>query len=82
MAALDAIESIGYPVMLKPLVGSWGRMLSKINHTMEFHSTVPLTGINLPGLLVEHAVDMAGKQLDTPSISPYLRDTVLMAAAS
>jgi [lysine-biosynthesis-protein LysW]--L-2-aminoadipate ligase len=190
-AALDAIESIGYPVVLKPVVGSWGRMLSKINdrdaaesilehkstlgsyqhsifyiqeyiekpdrdirafvignrtvcaiyrisphwitntarggsadicpvtpelddlcqraaqavgggalaidiiedpqrghlvneinHTMEFHSTVPLTGIDLPGLLVEHALDIASKQLDTHSISPYQRFTVPMTAAS
>lgn len=29
--ALEAIERIGYPVVLKPVVGSWGRMLSKIN---------------------------------------------------
>ncbi len=30
-AALDAIEELGYPVVLKPVVGSWGRLLSKIN---------------------------------------------------
>jgi [lysine-biosynthesis-protein LysW]--L-2-aminoadipate ligase len=30
-SALDAIEAIGYPVVLKPVVGSWGRLLAKIN---------------------------------------------------
>ena len=30
-AALDAIEELGYPVVLKPIVGSWGRLLAKIN---------------------------------------------------
>ena len=30
-SALKAIEEIGYPVVLKPVVGSWGRLLSKIN---------------------------------------------------
>ncbi|OGO41286.1 MAG: lysine biosynthesis enzyme LysX, partial [Chloroflexi bacterium RBG_16_57_9] len=30
-SALKAIEEIGYPVVLKPAVGSWGRLLSKIN---------------------------------------------------
>lgn len=30
-SALEAIESLGYPVVLKPAVGSWGRLLSKIN---------------------------------------------------
>lgn len=30
-SALEAIEKLGYPVVLKPVVGSWGRMVSKIN---------------------------------------------------
>lgn len=30
-SALQAIEKMGYPVVLKPPVGSWGRLLSKVN---------------------------------------------------
>jgi [lysine-biosynthesis-protein LysW]--L-2-aminoadipate ligase len=30
-AALEAIEEMGYPVVLKPLFGSWGRLLARIN---------------------------------------------------
>lgn len=30
-AALQAIEAIGYPAVVKPAVGSWGRLLSKVN---------------------------------------------------
>jgi [lysine-biosynthesis-protein LysW]--L-2-aminoadipate ligase len=30
-SALDAIEELGYPAVLKPAVGSWGRLLSKVN---------------------------------------------------
>ncbi len=30
-SALLAIEELGYPAVLKPAVGSWGRLLSKIN---------------------------------------------------
>ena len=30
-AALELIEVIGYPMVLKPTVGSWGRMVSKLN---------------------------------------------------
>ena len=30
-SALAAIEEIGYPAVLKPAVGSWGRLLSKVN---------------------------------------------------
>ena len=30
-SAIDAIEELGYPCVLKPAVGSWGRLLSKVN---------------------------------------------------
>lgn len=30
-AALEAAEAIGYPVVVKPTTGSWGRMLAKCN---------------------------------------------------
>ena len=30
-AAIAAIEELGYPVVLKPAVGSWGRLLSRVN---------------------------------------------------
>jgi [lysine-biosynthesis-protein LysW]---L-2-aminoadipate ligase len=30
-SAIAAIEEMGYPVVLKPAVGSWGRLLAKIN---------------------------------------------------
>ncbi len=29
--AVDAIEELGYPAVLKPAVGSWGRLLAKVN---------------------------------------------------
>jgi [lysine-biosynthesis-protein LysW]--L-2-aminoadipate ligase len=31
-SALEAMEEMGYPVVLKPVVGSWGRLVSKINN--------------------------------------------------
>jgi len=30
-SALNAIDALGYPAVLKPAVGSWGRLLSKVN---------------------------------------------------
>jgi [lysine-biosynthesis-protein LysW]---L-2-aminoadipate ligase len=44
-SAMEAIEGMGYPVVLKPAVGSWGRLLSKINdrdaaETILEHKTV------------------------------------------
>lgn len=44
-SALEAMQELGYPVVLKPAVGSWGRLLSKINdrdaaETVLEHKTV------------------------------------------
>lgn len=30
-SALDSLETIGYPAVLKPVIGSWGRMVVKLN---------------------------------------------------
>jgi [lysine-biosynthesis-protein LysW]--L-2-aminoadipate ligase len=30
-SALEAIEGLGYPAVLKPTVGSWGRLLARVN---------------------------------------------------
>lgn len=30
-AVLDAIEDLGYPAVLKPPIGSWGRLLARVN---------------------------------------------------
>ncbi|WP_254861777.1 lysine biosynthesis protein LysX [Halovivax gelatinilyticus] len=30
-SALDAVEAFGYPCVLKPVVGSWGRLMAKID---------------------------------------------------
>ena len=30
-SAIEAIEDLGYPVVLKPAVGSWGRLLARVN---------------------------------------------------
>jgi [lysine-biosynthesis-protein LysW]--L-2-aminoadipate ligase len=30
-SAISAVEQLGYPVVFKPVVGSWGRMVSKVN---------------------------------------------------
>ena len=30
-SALEAIDQLGYPVVLKPAVGSWGRLIARVN---------------------------------------------------
>ncbi|HNO76998.1 MAG TPA: lysine biosynthesis protein LysX [Phycisphaerae bacterium] len=44
-SAMKALEDLGYPAVLKPAVGSWGRLLSKVNdpdaaETVLEHKTV------------------------------------------
>jgi [lysine-biosynthesis-protein LysW]--L-2-aminoadipate ligase len=36
-----------------------GFLINEVNHTMEFHSTVPLTGVDIPGMIVDYAVSIA-----------------------
>jgi [lysine-biosynthesis-protein LysW]---L-2-aminoadipate ligase len=38
-----------------------GYLVNEVNHTMEFHSTVPLTGVDIQGLIVEYAVRQVEK---------------------
>lgn len=36
-----------------------GYLVNEVNHTMEFHSTVPLTGVDIPGMLIDYALSTA-----------------------
>ena len=39
-SALEALEALGYPAVIKPAVGSWGRLLSKVNDRDAAESTL------------------------------------------
>ncbi len=41
-AALQAVETMGYPCVIKPPVGSWGRMVCKVNDKSAAHAVVSL----------------------------------------
>ena len=36
-----------------------GFLINEVNHTMEFHSTVPLTGVDIPGMIIDYAISCA-----------------------
>jgi [lysine-biosynthesis-protein LysW]--L-2-aminoadipate ligase len=60
-AALEAIERIGYPVVLKPAVGSWGRLLARVNdrdaaEALIEHKTV-LGGVNHQVFYVQEYIE-------------------------
>jgi [lysine-biosynthesis-protein LysW]--L-2-aminoadipate ligase len=46
-----------------------GYLVNEVNHTMEFHSTVPLTGVDIPGLIVEFAIGQSQRE---KNIDPIL----------
>lgn len=36
-----------------------GFLINEVNHTMEYHSTVPLTGVDIPGMIIDYAMSIA-----------------------
>ncbi len=36
-----------------------GYLINEINHTMEFHSLMPTTGVDIPGIIVDFTADVA-----------------------
>ncbi|MEM3564588.1 MAG: lysine biosynthesis protein LysX [Candidatus Jordarchaeaceae archaeon] len=35
-----------------------GMLVNEVNHTMEYHTTVPLTGVDIPGMLIDYCLEM------------------------
>ncbi len=68
-AALGAIEEMGYPVVLKPLAGSWGRLLARVNDRdaaeaiLEHKST--LGGYVHSVFYIQDYVDKPGRDIRT-----------------
>ena len=40
-----------------------GYIVNEVNHTMEFHSTVPLTGVDIPGMIIDYCVHVSQKNI-------------------
>jgi [lysine-biosynthesis-protein LysW]--L-2-aminoadipate ligase len=59
-AALEAIETMGYPVVLKPLFGSWGRLLARVNDR------------DAAEALLEHKATLGGYQHNVVYIQEYI----------
>jgi len=59
-AALEAIEMMGYPVVLKPLFGSWGRLLARVNDR------------DAAEALLEHKATLGGYQHNVVYIQEYI----------
>ncbi len=59
-----------------------GYLVNEINHTMEFHTTVPLTGIDLPGLLVDYVLEVARAGRDAQPVGSQMVSPLPVAAVS
>ena len=61
-AALEAIEALGYPCVLKPVVGSWGRLLARIDNREMAETIIE----HKASLGVHHQVFYAQEYVDKP----------------
>lgn len=59
-AAMEAIEEIGYPAVLKPLHGSWGRLLARVSDRYAAEA------------ILEHKTTLGGYQHSTFYIQEYV----------
>jgi len=65
-SALQAVEAMGYPCVLKPVVGSWGRLLAKVDNRataqaiLEHKSTL---GVNHQVFYIQEYVDKPGRDI-------------------
>jgi [lysine-biosynthesis-protein LysW]--L-2-aminoadipate ligase len=62
--SLRAAKSVGGGVLAVDLVEhpERGLIINEINHTMEFHTMQPLSGIDIAGEIVEYVVSVASKE--------------------
>jgi [lysine-biosynthesis-protein LysW]--L-2-aminoadipate ligase len=59
-AALNSLDQMGYPAVLKPAVGSWGRLLAKVNDR------------DAAEAILEHKVTLGGYQHSVFYIQEYI----------
>jgi [lysine-biosynthesis-protein LysW]--L-2-aminoadipate ligase len=63
---INAAKAVGGGVLAIDLIEhpERGLLVNEINHTMEFHTAVPTTGIDIPGMIVDYTLDMARRKVE------------------
>jgi [lysine-biosynthesis-protein LysW]---L-2-aminoadipate ligase len=68
-SALQAIEAVGYPCVLKPVIGSWGRLLARIDNRSMAEAVVEhkavLGGVNHQVFYVQEYINKPGRDIRT-----------------
>jgi len=65
-AALQAVETMGYPCVLKPVVGSWGRLLAKIDNPTMAQAIIEhkaSLGVNHQIFYVQEYIEKPGRDI-------------------
>jgi len=66
-AAIDAVESLGYPAVIKPAIGSWGRLIARVNDrdaaeaVIEHRTTLGGAGDSV--IYVQEHIEKSGEDL-------------------
>jgi len=63
--SLRAAQAVGGGVLAVDILEDpdRGYLINEVNHTMEFHTTVPLTGVDIPGMIVDYALSIARERV-------------------
>ncbi len=65
-SALSAIETMGYPCVLKPVVGSWGRLLAKVDNRHMAESLIEhksSLGVNHQVFYIQEYINKPGRDI-------------------
>jgi len=65
-SALAAVDAIGYPCVLKPVIGSWGRLLARVENRSDAESFVEhkaALGINHQVFYIQEYVNKPGRDI-------------------
>ncbi|MFN8433689.1 MAG: lysine biosynthesis protein LysX [Anaerolineales bacterium] len=65
-SALNAVEAMGYPCVLKPVVGSWGRLLAKVDNRHMAESLIEhkaTLGVNHQVFYIQEFIKKPGRDI-------------------
>jgi [lysine-biosynthesis-protein LysW]--L-2-aminoadipate ligase len=65
-SALQAVEAMGYPCVLKPVVGSWGRLLAKVESRSMAESLIEhksTLGVNHQVFYIQEYINKPGRDI-------------------
>lgn len=65
-SALQAVETLGYPCVLKPVVGSWGRLLAKVDDRQSAEGFIEhkaALGVNHQVFYIQEYVNKPGRDI-------------------